>query len=96
MDAPLNNSLGCSGERHEDKEKQLIFKALYEFKQPLTRRKLSEITFLELPTLCRSLYNLVHKRKLLTVAKIAPCAKTGKRVYHYYFALNSKEGIQND
>jgi hypothetical protein len=77
---------------NEDKENRLIFKALHQYKQPLTRRKLSEVTGLEIATLCRALYNLTYKSKSLRVAKIARCPKTGKLVYHYYFA---KEGALN-
>jgi predicted transcriptional regulator len=78
---------------NEDKENRLIFKALHQYKQPLTRRKLSEVTGLEIATLCRALYNLTYKSKSLRVAKIARCHRTGKRVYHYYFV---KTGGQND
>ncbi|MET4080064.1 hypothetical protein ABIB40_000004 [Pedobacter sp. UYP30] len=81
-----------SSTTNEDKENRLIFKALHLYKQPLTRRKLSELTGLEIATLCRALYNLTYKSKSLRVAKIARCPTTGKRVYHFYFA---KEGAQN-
>jgi uncharacterized protein YukJ len=77
---------------NEDTEKRLIFKVLHKYKQPLTRRFLSEVTGLEIATLCRALYNLTNKYKLLKVAKIKPCPKTRKWVYHYYFA---KEDAQN-
>lgn len=77
---------------NEDKENLLIFKALHKYKQPLTRRFLSEVTGLEIATLCRALYNLTYKSKLLKVAKIARCPQTGKQVYHYYFV---KTGGQN-
>jgi hypothetical protein len=78
---------------NEDKENRLIFKALHQYKQPLTRRKLSEVTGLEIATLCRALYNLTYKSKSLRVAKIARCPKTGKLVYHYYYF--AKEGALN-
>ena len=83
MTAPNNKS---SNTRSEDKENRLIFKALHKYKQPLTRRFLSEITTLEISVLCRALWDLQHKRKLITVSKIARCPKTGKLVFHYYFA----------
>lgn len=81
-----------SSTANEDKENRLIFKALQKHKQPLTRRFISEVTGLELSTLCRALYNLTYKYKSLKVAKIARCPKIGKQVYHYYFA---KTGGQN-
>jgi hypothetical protein len=82
-----------SSSANEDTENRLIFKALHQYKQPLTRRFLSEVTGLEIATLCRALYNLTYKRKSLRVAKIALCPKTGKKVFHYCFA---KTGGQND
>jgi hypothetical protein len=90
----LNNSLDAFGKQSKDKENQLIFKALHQYKQPLTRRKLSEVTGLEIATLCRALYNLTYKSKSLRVAKIARCATTGKLVFHYYYFV--KTGGQND
>jgi hypothetical protein len=78
--APLKSSTA-----NEDRENRLIYKALHQYKQPLTRRKLSEVTGLEIATLCRALYNLTYKSKSLRVAKIALCPKTGKKVFHYYF-----------
>lgn len=75
------NSFGAN----EDTEKRLIFKALNHYKRPLTRRFLNEVTGLELPTLCRALYNLTYKYKSLRVAEIKRCPKTGKKVFHYYF-----------
>lgn len=91
MNPTPNNSFNSST-GNEDKENRLIFKALLKYKRPLTRRFISECTNLEIATLCRALFNLVHKRRLLKVALMAKCPKTGKRVYHYYFA---KEGVQN-
>ena len=70
---------------NEDKENRLIFKTFLTYKKPLTRRFLSENTGLELPSLCRALFNLTNKKRLLKVAKIKPCPKTGKSVIHYFF-----------
>ena len=77
---------------NEDKENRRIFKALIKYYQPLTRRFLSEVTGLELPSLCRALYNLTYKRKLLKIAEIKPCPITGRKVYHYYFDDTLKVG----
>lgn len=74
-----------SSSTNEDKENRLIFKALNQYKQPLTRRKLSEVTGLEIATLCRALYNLTYKSKVLKIAQIKPCPKTKKQVFHYNF-----------
>ena len=92
MNKTLNTPLNPSS-ANEDKENRLIFKALHQYKQPLTRRKLSEITSLEIATLCRLLYNLTNKSKSLKVAKIARCPKTKKLVYHYYFTEGLENGI---
>ena len=72
----------------EDRYNRLIFKALIKYNRPLTRRFLSEATNIEIATLCKALFVLVHNRKLIKVAFIKPCVKTGKIVYHYYFTDN--------
>ena len=77
--------VSLSVQRHKETENKLILQALHQKKQPLTRRKLSELTGLELPTLCRALYDLTHKAKVLYVAAIRPCPITNKWVFHYYF-----------
>jgi predicted transcriptional regulator len=82
MTAPNLNSLTSHS---KDKEDRLIIKALLKYKRPLSRRFLSEVLLIEISVLCRLLWNLQHKRKLITVSKIARCPKTGKRVYHYWF-----------
>jgi hypothetical protein len=59
----------------------------------LTRRQLSIITKIEIATLCRCLFELVHDRKTVVVAYTARCIYTGKRVYHYALASKiQKEG----
>ncbi len=78
---PLKKSLNAN----KDTENKQIIKTLLSEKQPLSRRRFNELTGLELPTLCRALFNLVHKSKVLEVAQIRPCPTTKKRVYHYYF-----------
>jgi len=88
MTAPNNKS---SNSQCEDKENRKIFKALLKYKRPLTRRFLSEVLLIEISVLCRLLWNLQHKRKLITVSKIARCPKTGKLVFHYYFVKTGGE-----
>ncbi len=59
----------------------------------LTRRQLSIITKIEIATLCRCLFELVHDRKTVVIAYTARCIYTGKRVYHYALASKvQKEG----
>lgn len=87
MNTPLKSLF--AGKQSKDTEYRTIIKTLLVEKQPLTRRRISEITKLELPTLCRALYNLTYKLKLLKIASIKPCITTGKLVYHYYFIDNS-------
>lgn len=89
---PSNNNIAAR-KHHKYTEYRLIFKALYEFKQPMSRRQLSIATGLEIANLCRALFNLQNKKRLLKIAQVKPCATTGKRVYHYYFA--DKKGGQN-
>lgn len=71
--------------QNEYTEYRLICNALHFTKQPLSRRKIAELTGLELPTLCRALYNLTYTKKVLEIAQIKPCEATGRNVYHYYF-----------
>lgn len=49
----------------------------------LTRRKLNEITDIEIGSLCRCLFNLCYKKMSLHVAYTARCPVTGKKVFHY-------------
>jgi hypothetical protein len=39
--------------------------------QPCTRRRLSELTGLEIPTLCRALFNLVNKTEQVKITHYA-------------------------
>lgn len=71
-------------------ENRLIYNALRQVKQPLTRRKLSEDTGLEIATLCRALFNLIHGPRTIKITHYAPCKKTGRTVMHFYF--NNKKG----
>ncbi len=88
------NSFNIATRKHsKDTEFRLIFKALHQFKQPMSRRQLSMATGLEIANLCRALFNLQNKRRVLKIAQVKPCSTTGKRVYHYYFA--DKVGGQN-
>ncbi len=93
MGTPSKNHLGA-GQALKDTENPSILKAILSAKQPLSRRQISEATGREQPPLCRALFNLVNKRKLLTVAFKKPCITTGKRVYHYYFADKVKGGAE--
>lgn len=82
----LKKSLRGSGKHTKDNETKLIIKALIATRQPLTRRKLSTNTGLEIANLCRALFNLVYKSNTVVIAKYDYCATTGKLVMH--FALN--------
>ena len=84
MNTPLNKSF-LAGKRDEDTENKIIIETLLAENEPLTRRRISEITGLELPTLCRALFNLTNRSRVLTVAQIKPCSVTKRHVYHYYF-----------
>ncbi len=88
---PLISSLNAN----KDTENKQIVKTLLAEKQPLSRRRFNELTGLELPTLCRALFNLVHKTKVLEVAKIMRCPTTKKRVYHYYFKSVQRPDLFN-
>lgn len=87
---PPKNSI-----RHnKDKESKLVYKALYKECRPLTRREFSEITGLEIPTLCRILFNLTNKSHKLIISYSKRCKVTGKIVFHYFLA-NAVEGLRN-
>ena len=76
------------------KEKQLVFKALHNSCKALTRRELSEITDLEIATLCRILNNETVKSRTLKISFIKPCKTTGRNVYHYDL-IDAVEGLKN-
>lgn len=79
-------------ERVREDEYRRVLKELAAY-PALTRRQLSRITSIEIATLCRCLFELVHKRKTVVVAYTARCIYTGKRVYHYALASKTqKEG----
>lgn len=75
-------------------EKSLVFRALYHNRKALTRRELSEITGLEIATLCRILFNQTYKSRTLKISYIKPCKTTGRNVYHYNL-IDAGEGLKN-
>ena len=75
-------------------EKSLVFRALYHYQRALTRRELSEITGLEIATLCRILNNETVKSRTLKISFIKPCKTTGQNVYHYDL-IDAVEGLKN-
>jgi len=75
-------------------EKSLVFRALYHNRKALTSRELSEITGLEIATLCRILFNQTYKSRRLKIGYIKPCKTTGRNVYHYNF-IDAVEGLNN-
>lgn len=81
--------------RHDKyREKRLVFRALYHYQRALTRRELSEITGLEIATLCRILYDQTYKSRTLKISFIKPCKTTGQNVYHYDL-IDAVEGLEN-
>ena len=87
---PPKNSI-----RHnKDKESKLVYKALYKECRPLTRRELSDITGLEISTLCRILFNQTYKSRTLKITYIKPYKTTGRNVYHYNI-IDAVEGLKN-
>ena len=76
----------------KDTETRKIYQALAEVKQPKTRRELSKLTGLEISSLCRALWNLIHYPRTIKISHYAPCKTTGKRVMHFYF---NREGAQD-
>lgn len=74
--------------QNKERENTLIYKALATY-QPCTRRKLSDLTGLEIATLCRALFNLVYRLETIKVSHYAPCKVTGVEVMH--FALKNWE-----
>ena len=87
----LNNSFDCSGEQIKDKENKLIIRALLATDRPLTRRELSERTGLE-ATLCRALFNMLHKQQSISIAKYDYCKATNKLVMHFSLKREGKNG----
>jgi hypothetical protein len=79
------------GKASKVNEYQRTLKALAESRW-LSRRQISAVTRLEIPTLCRTLYNLVRRKKV-KVAFRARCPITGKLVYHY--SLASEKGLRD-
>ena len=75
-------------------EKSLVFRALYHYQRALTRRELSEITHLEISTLCRILFNQTYKSRTLKITYIKPYKTTGRNVYHYNI-IDAVEGLRN-
>lgn len=75
-------------------EKRLVFKALYNSRKALTSRELSEITGLEIVTLCRILFNQTYESRTLKITYIKPCKTTGQNVDHYNI-IDAVEGLKN-
>jgi len=75
-------------------EKWLVFRALYHYQRALSRRELSEITHLEISTLCRILNNETVKSRTLKISFIKPCKTTGRNVCHYNI-IDAVEGLKN-
>jgi len=88
---PPKNTSGAPGKASKSNENSKTLKALSEYKW-LNRRQLSRVTHLEIPTLCRTLTNLV-RRKSVKVAFKGKCPITGKWVY--YYSLASEKGLSN-
>jgi hypothetical protein len=89
---PPYKNFSAPGKAPKLNEYQRTIKALTSHKS-LNRRQLAMITGLEVPTLCRLLFNLVHKRFVLKIASISPCPMTGKRVYFY--TLRHRKGLRD-
>lgn len=80
---------------NKDTENRRIYKALLAASSPLTRRELSTASGLEIATLCRATFNLIHKSKTLVISHYGACKTTGKYVMH--FALKTAgEGLKNE
>ena len=80
--------------RHNEyTEKRLVFRALYNSPRALTRRELSDLTGLEIATLCRILFNQTYKSRTLKISYSKPCKTTGRIVYHYNF-IDAVEGLK--
>jgi len=71
--------------RYTTNRENIKIRSALKISQPCTRRKLSEITGLEIPTLCRALFNLYTEDKV-QVTHYAKCPKTGVVVMHYALA----------
>lgn len=78
--------------KNKDAENKAICKALINAKKPLTRRQINHATGYEIGNLCRALYNLVNKTKVLKISHYANCATTNKIVMHFYFNDTLKLG----
>lgn len=80
---------------NKDSENFRIYKALSTANKPLTRRELSTASGLEIATLCRATFNLIHKNRTLAISHYGACSTTGKYVMH--FALKTAgEGLRNE
>jgi hypothetical protein len=76
------------------KEKSLVFRALYHYQRALISRELSEITGLEIATLCRILFDQTYKSRTLKISLFLPFKTTGQNVYHYNI-IDAVEGLKN-
>jgi hypothetical protein len=85
---PPFNNLGAPGKALKATDYQRTIKALTAYKY-LNRREISKITNLEIPMLCKTLFNFV-KRRSVRVAFRGKCPATGKWVY--YYSLTNQEG----
>jgi hypothetical protein len=86
---PPHQSSNAPGKAFKVNEYRLTIQALTTY-QHLNRRQLSRITKLEIPTLCRVLFDLVHKKNLVRIAFTGKCPITKKWVY--YYTLSKQEG----
>lgn len=71
----------------------LIFKYLAFCNKSTTRRALSGSTGLEITTLYRELFNLVYRRRAVSIAEYDYCQTTGKKDMHFVLLKN---GGRND
>lgn len=86
---PPNRKSGEPGKAPKDNEYKLIIQALTSYRH-LNRRQISRIIKLEIPALCRALFNLVHKRNYVKVAFTGRCPITRRWVY--YYTLSKQKG----
>ena len=75
-------------------EKKLVLKTLYKSRKNLKIKNLSEITGLEIVTLCRILFYQIYKSRTLKISHIKPCKITGQNVYQYNL-IDAVEGLKN-
>mgnify|MGYP003574942292 CR=1 FL=1 len=89
----FTNSIGKDSQKVKNSKVAKVQKAiiitLHKLKEPLTRRKISELTSVEICTLCAQLSKL-ERSKLVIRAYSAKCPTTGIKVIHY--GLQSWEG----